>query len=154
MVNEDTDEQPSCPICYSADFGQCGHLIADIDTTFSEVNSGLISAALEDFQRIVNERLRAEINENRPKIFVDSELQSHWNDCVTVSREEDEPEVLPSFLLSWLILRLTEAGAVEPDGIIIDDGPPGFSSAVRLLFSNEPDQLVHRVYANAKLEMC
>jgi hypothetical protein len=153
MINENTGEAPKCPICSASKFWECGHLIADIDATFCEMHSGCLTSRESEFMRLMETRLQAELEDGRAMNFSDERLDEHWKDTVENNQRcSDPPEVLGGFFYSWLIIRLLDAGAIDADGPIIDEGPPGFSSEMRLLFADDPEELVDAVLQKAHAE--
>jgi hypothetical protein len=153
MENEDTGEAPKCPICNATEFGECGHLIADIDITFCEMHSGTLESKAREFQDIMEHRLGLELEGAQAAEFSDEQLDQHWRDAVDNNvGNEDFPVISGGFFYSWLIIRLEDAGAIDAEGPVIDEGGPGFSSALRLLFADDPEELVEAVLQKAREE--
>ncbi|MFM9816921.1 UNVERIFIED_CONTAM: hypothetical protein K0B97_03125 [Spiribacter pallidus] len=153
MINENTGEDPKCPICNASEFWECGHLIADIDVTFCEMHSGILKSRARAFQDIMERRLTLELEGAQAIDFSDEQLDQHWRDAVELNiGNEDFPIISGGFFYSWLIIRLEDAGAIDADGPVIDEGGPGFSSELRLLFSDDPEELVEAVLQKAREE--
>ena len=153
MMDEDAIEGAICPICGAVEFWECGHLIADIDITFCEVNSGELLSDQHKFAHLMEDRLRRDLRSYQSMTFLDERLDQHWKDAVRkIKRDSDYIEVSDKFFCSWLIFRLLEAGAIDANGPVVNFGPPGFSSEMRRLFSDNPERIIGVVLQRAKEE--
>jgi hypothetical protein len=153
MFNEDTGEEPKCPVCGASKFWECGHLLADFDITFCEVYTGSVMHHIDAIEELASSRLKYELRTGDRKIFDDEELQSRWNDSIYLNRNSKEDAHIDyGFLISWCIITLAIADAVDADGPIINDGPPGFSSHIRLLFAKDADATAKHLYRQATQE--
>jgi len=147
MRNEDTDEEVTCPICGVVD-DMCAHIVASIDRTFSETHAGEFYERETEFRALVEEAFLPHLQKGVKMDWGGGILNELWSEAVANYSAEYEEVALDGFCFYQLVDELfTEAGAIEPAGPIIDDGPPGMSSAVSLYYSEDPKQIVDDAYS-------
>lgn len=147
LVDEVTAEGPSCIYCGSRE--ECPHLVATIDRTFAECTGGALFDHVDRLREVVSDCVLATLKKRKnaaPRV-TDSELLSIINNA----RDKYDPEYTEEVFieerdfLSWLIDRLVDLGAEEPSGYMIEEGGPGQSSAITLLYALEPDRLIGKI---------
>ncbi len=147
MRNEDTDEEVACPICGVVN-DMCAHIVAHIDCTFSETHAGEFYARETEFRTIVEEAFLPRLQKGVKMDWGGEILNGLWSEAVASYSAEYDDFTLEGYYFYQLIGELFfEAGAIEPDGYIIDDGPPGMSSAMSLYYSEDPKQIVDDAYS-------
>ena len=52
-IIEETGKEPTCPVCGSPDYGDCGHLVADLDRSFCECQGGELYEKMAEFLNLV-----------------------------------------------------------------------------------------------------
>jgi len=146
VIDEETGEEPSCIYCGSR--GDCPHLVAVIDRTFAECNGGALYESIGRLRKIVSDCVAIAMQDDAAaKEIMDSELLSIIQGA-TDNHDSEYPEdvyIDERMFLSWLIDSLLDAGADELPGSIVEEGGPGQSSSLNLLYSPEPEVLIRSV---------
>lgn len=147
VVDEETGQEPSCIFCEDKD--GCPHLVAVIDRTFSECCGGALYETLDNLRDMLSDIVSGMIQapEYLDKDSVDYELGEVLQDAVENydPAYPDDIFIDNGMLLSWLIEALISAGAEEPPGDIVEQGGPGQSSALTLLYAKHPDRVIQQV---------
>jgi hypothetical protein len=144
-INEDTGEDVLCPICESPEFGECGHLVADFDRTYCECNGGEIFERQNEFIAIVEQAFLPHLQAGTSPALSSPELEELWNTAELHSLEDEPYVALDGYVFQHVLIEtLLESGAIEPEGSVIDPGGPGMTSAVSLLFSENPDDCIEK----------
>ena len=152
MRNEDTNESPVCTVCGTEEFGDCGHLVADLDITFSECEGGALYERLFDFTTALEIVFAA----NRSQDFQSNFgfyariLGGLWHEVQDDAAGGPENIVVTGpIFLKLLIELLRDAGADEYQGPVIIDGGPGNSTSCMLYFSKNPETTIQEAYRSS-----
>ena len=63
-IIEETGKEPTCPVCGSPDYGDCGHLVADLDRSFCECQGGELYEKMAEFLNLVEGAFLSHLTEN------------------------------------------------------------------------------------------
>lgn len=147
IIDENSGEEPSCVFCDSKD--SCPHLVAVIDRTFAQCSGGKIYNALGEFRDIVKEIafIQSSSAEFSGLALIDSGLGEMVRDALERRDPDDADEVFidEGAFLDWIVGELMDAGAEEPDGYFVEEGGPGQSSALTLLYAEDPSDVIGRL---------
>lgn len=143
MEDENTGQEPRCPVCGASEWWDCGHLVADFDLTFGECHSGEFYDRDHEFWSVLEEAMLTALAREEECNPTNEEIQQIWNYAkaeFSMGDEEIERDTPPFFRL--VIDLLEKAGAEEHPGSLVDPGGPGMTSSVTLLFSEKPKAVV------------
>ncbi len=147
VVDEETGQEPSCIFCDSRD--DCPHLVAVIDRTFSACNGGALYDSIGELRELLADRISATLANLQTfgEDGFDYELASIFRGAVENydPGQPDDVYVDEQMFLAWLIEALLNAGADEPPGYIVEEGGPGQSSALTLLYAPNPSAVISKV---------
>jgi hypothetical protein len=69
MHNEDTDQEPTCSICGTSEYLDCGHLVANIDKTFRECLDGAMYDRDWEFRSLIEDTFESASQRERLLVF-------------------------------------------------------------------------------------
>lgn len=150
MRNEDTNESPVCTVCGAEEFGDCGHLVADLDITFSECEGGALYEKLFDFTAALKTAFAANLSGDFQSNFgfYEKTMAKLWREVQDEAAGDMENIfVTGPIFLDLLIELLRDAGADEYPGPVVTDGGSGNSSSCRLYFSKNPEATIQEAYS-------
>lgn len=147
VIDEETGEEPVCMFCGAGD--DCPHLVAVIDRTFAECNGGVLYDAIDDLREVLSskileklkagERFRSESSDDEISAIANEAKENYLADY------PDDVYIDENMFLAWLTEQLIDCGADEPPGYIVEEGGPGQSSALTLLYAEEPKMVMQSV---------
>ncbi len=141
MIVEDTGESPKCPICNAKE--QCSHLVANIDRTFLHCYAGVFYELESDFRSEIGSTFIEKIKGAAESAWILDDLNDLWRESLdNYDREEDFIMLDGDVFYRLVIDMLLDAGAIDHPGLVIDEGGPGMTSAVSLLFAHDPKEVV------------
>ena len=144
VVDEESGQEPSCMFCDSKD--DCPHLVAAIDRTFAQCNGGALYDALGNLREVLSDKFLATLRAG--KVFdsgtLDDEIAAIAQEArVNYDLEYPDDVYIDEYMfLAWLTEVLIDAGAEEPPGYIVEEGGPGQSSALTLLYASDPKVVI------------
>lgn len=147
VVDEDTGQEPSCIFCDSKD--DCPHLVAVIDRTFAECTGGALYEAIDNLREILSDKILATLS--AAKDFDSGTVDDDIAAIAQQARDNHDSEYPDDIyidehrFLAWLTEALINAGAEEPSGHIVEEGGPGLSSALTLLYASDPRLMIETV---------
>lgn len=139
-----TGQEPSCIICGAT--WDCLHLVACIDITFSYCNGGILYDHIGELREFLEDAILTRI-----KSKCVSELRctnTVIDEILTEAIQQYDPEYIDSvyieehLFLTFLIDTLIDSGAEEFEGGLVEEGGPGQSSAITLLYAEDPLQVI------------
>jgi hypothetical protein len=140
VYDENTGEEPCCPICSSVE--GCDHLVAVIDKTFGECHGGTLYNRHGDIFSLIEDVFEKLSRAGEDPSFSDPELGALWE----ASEFEEDGDTIWVHLScgGWpfLISLLEGEGAIYPSNSIIEEGPPGLSSAMAYLYDDNPSVML------------
>ena len=142
VYDEETGEAPQCHICKSAE--NCEHLVAIIDTTYSENHGGALYGNESAFFTLIEDAFEKIHRSGSAPDFADVDLSELWNET---EFEEDGDNVWVHLNYGgwhFVITLLEDEGAIQPSTSMIEEGGPGMNSAMAYLYDEEPKLLVER----------
>lgn len=144
--NEDTGEEVVCLICQASEFWECGHLVGSFDLSFGECAGGEIYERFQEFIVLVEDNFRRHLIAGS-----DPKLNSHWlMDLWSEAFNNFDPDEIDyvhidhDIFIGFVVELLEEAGAIIDPGPTIDPGGPGMTSAMSLLFSKTPADVIDK----------
>lgn len=144
VVDEETGQEPSCIFCHSKD--DCPHLVAVIDRTFAACNGGALYEALDNLREILSAKILATLSAGKDfgSGAVDDEIAAIAQDARDNYDSEypDDICIDEYMFLAWLTEVLIDAGAEESPGYIVEEGGPGQSSSLTLLYASDPKLVI------------
>jgi hypothetical protein len=147
-VDENTGDTPACPICKAERYWDCGHLVANFDMTFGECQNGAIYDRMDEFTDALDRAFLIHLTKGADPYFSDMEIQCAWDSALENFEPEDETaNIERGLVLQALASRLIDCGACELEGDFLDEGGPGMSSAVTLLFAENPSEVIEKALA-------
>ena len=142
-IDENTGEDIVCPICDSAEYGDCGHLVAIFDKTFCECHGGAFYDRQSDFSNIIEGAFLLYLQNGSQPNLRNATLEDLWKTTKASTENDEDYADLDGYILQrFLIELLEESGAEEAPGALIDPGGPGMTSSICLLFSEQPSEVV------------
>jgi hypothetical protein len=142
-IIENTGKKPTCPVCKSSDYWDCGHLVADLDRTFHECQGGELYERIAEFSELVENAFLAHLTEKTVPNLEKWELDQLWETASERFDPDEEYVALDGDVFQRVLIELLEdCGAFElPEGLI-DPGGPGMTSWISLLFAEEPAKAI------------
>lgn len=151
-INEDTGETPICAICGNLEYWECDHLVADLDLTFNECVGGALFDRERDFEITLKDAFLPYLKRGSVPHLNDPDLKALWDDAKhTFSPEDDEVEFGQHVLNQACIGRLENAGAQAEH--FMEQGPPGLSSQITILFADDPEKVVDEMLSRFVMEV-
>lgn len=142
MEIEDSDEEVRCVICGSDE--PCRHIVADIDRTYCEVHHGALYERDDEFRSKIEDDFLRHIKAGTSPTWRREHLNELWKTGKDEYDAEWEHVPLDGLVFyPFVIELLEEAGAIDFPGSIVDPGGPGMTSAVSLLYAEEPTEVVN-----------
>ena len=144
VFDEVTGQEPSCTVCGSKDY--CPHQVAVIDRTFADCVGGVLYETIDKLRETLSVGISAKIKASQ-NVGVESS-DDYIASIVREAVEDYDPEypddiyIDENIFLAWLIEALIDAGAERHPGAIVEEGGPGQSSSLTLLYANDPKSLV------------
>ena len=147
VIDEETGEEPACPHCRSTD--DCPHLLAVIDRSCAECSGGALFGALDDLRELLAAKIGAALRSGKESWSSagDAEIAA----IAEEARENYDPEspdavyIDEDMFLEWIAEALLAAGAEELPGSFVEEGGPGQSSALTLLYAAKPARVLKAV---------
>ena len=142
-IIEETGEEPTCPICRSPEYGNCGHLVADLDRSFGECQGGALYEKLAEFSGLVEDAFLSHLIAHTIPKAGRWELGELWEAANENFDPDEDDVVLDSDIFQRVLIELLEdSGAFElPEGLM-DPGGPGMTSSISLLFAEDPAKVI------------
>jgi hypothetical protein len=141
VYDEDTGEEPRCPICNSAE--GCDHLVAIIDKTFGECHGGVLYDRHGELFSLIEDVFEKLFRAGGEPDFSDPDLGELWE----ASEFEEDGDTIWVHLgyggWPFLISIFEDEGAIQPGTSVIEDGPPGLSSAMAYLYYDNPSVMLN-----------
>ncbi|MDP9350559.1 MAG: hypothetical protein M3P51_03325 [Chloroflexota bacterium] len=142
MHDEDTGEDVECPFCGSGE--DCEHLLAVLDMTFHECRGGSVMTHLDTLRNQIQsafaERLRTQAAP------VESWKWDHlgelWDYSEDAYQSSGEVEIEEAAFLGLVVELLEQSGGEEYPGSVIDEGGPGFTSSMIVMYAADPAAVV------------
>jgi hypothetical protein len=137
LRDSDKNEVIRCPYCGSEE--DCSHNLAVIDETFNECQGGYSYERFHEFHRVAEEYFLQQLCKGTPKVSGrrDKLIGELWTHAVDNYAPGDEEISLDRYVLTDLIINLLE-GAGGQTRFFSEYGPPGFSSAMCMLYAKKP----------------
>ena len=149
MIDENTGEEPKCVICGSID--ECSHLLASIDHTFLECDSGALYDQDIEFRLEIEAVFLKNLMSGTKTKWENNELEELWGQAQTDFNNEGKDLMLDGYIFYRFLCGLLEnAGAINHPGSIAVYGGPGMSSAITLLYAEQPDRIIAKAMKNLK----
>lgn len=150
MIVEDTDEEPRCVICGSDE--ECAHLVANIDRTFLECYCGVFLDWEHTFRSEIQEVFLKLLRSGKEKKWRHDDLEQMWGQASNNYPAEGDDLMLDGYAFYRFVVELLEgAGAIDHPGSVVDDGGPGMTSSVSLLYSKRPKTVVKLAFKNLRI---
>ena len=149
IFDEETGEEPSCMFCDGTE--ECSHLLADIDHTFNDCAGGTLYVHIGDLREILLMRVRSLLEckiKSKPRgDLIDKEIYRLIKEAVEGFDPEypEEVSVDEYEFLELLVELFIAAGADEHPGHMVEEGGPGQSSRLTLLYAENPDEVIKAV---------
>ena len=141
MEVEDSDEAPKCVICGSEE--PCQHLVANIDRSFLDCYGGEFCERENEFRDQVEQTLIAHVKSGAKPVWKVQEINQIWEWGSThYDKENDYLEMDSDAFYRLVAELLVDEWAIEHPGQVIDDWGPRFTSAMTLLFAEDPKKVV------------
>lgn len=142
IIFETTGEEPTCMYCgIRPSESSCRHLVALIDRTFRECNAGTLYGSVDSFHDEIEKFLArwAQTKKSIPRRI--RRFNGTLAELLVSSMKHQD---IDGWLFWKLLVELlTKAGGEEPaGGLIIEEGGPGFTSVVSLIYSKRPVAVV------------
>ena len=153
VEDEDSGDVAKCVICESEKYWECGHLVACFDLSFNECRSGSFCKRIDDFSSLIENSFIEFIKNGIEPNFDKSIDDYKWNELWTYFKESYDGD-LSSVVLDDDILKqiyidiLEDCGAFNFGGTLIEDDGPGMTSAIKLLFEDEPEKIVDQAFSS------
>jgi hypothetical protein len=142
-IIESSGQEPNCPVCKSPQYGDCGHLVADLDRTFYECLGGALYEQIAEFSELVETAFQAHMSANTEPRFEKWHLGDLWHAARESFDPDDDCVVLDGAIFQLFIMNLLEDhGAFQSQEYLIELGGPETSSAISLLFAEDPDKVI------------
>jgi hypothetical protein len=153
-IIEETGEGPTCPICESPEYGDCGHLVADLDLSFGECQGGALYEKMAEFSSLIEDAFLLHLNTNTVPNSGKWELGELWEAANENFDPDEEYVALDSDIFQRVLIELLEdSGAFElPEGLM-DTGGPGMTSSISLLFAEEPAKVIKLAKEKLSIEL-
>jgi hypothetical protein len=153
-INEDTGEDVTCPLCRAEEWWGCGHLVAAFDRSFGECSGGELYGRENEIQEILERAFLPHLKASTSPRLVDDDVMQLWETAKLQLSEEEEYLDFDGYVVQRLLIEaLRNAGAVEPEGTLIDPGGPGMTSLVALLFAENPGICLNDAKAWVRLRL-
>ena len=153
-IREDTGEDVLCPICATSEYWECGHLVAGFDKTFCECFGGEIFDRQHEFKVLVEEAFLPHLRAGTSPALSASGLKELWQTAELQSFEDEPCVALDGYVFQQVLIEtLRASGAIKPEGSLIDPGGPGMTSAVSLLFSEDPQDCLETAMASLRVHL-
>jgi hypothetical protein len=141
MYVEDTDETPKCVICGSEE--DCKHLVANIDRTFLECYCGAFYEKEADFRFEIESTFLELLKSGKSRKWAHDDITQMWDQACEDFTTEGEDFMLDGYAFYRFTVELLEnAGAIDHPGQVIDEGGPGMTSSVSLLYADKPNDVI------------
>ncbi|MDC1213879.1 hypothetical protein N8000_05330 [Rhodospirillales bacterium] len=141
MFNEDTGEDVVCLVCGADD--DCGHIVADIDRTFSRCSGGEFLERDREFRELIKTAFMERAANKEHTAWSEYYLEELWQKSEVVDgMERHLIELHDNAFFDLLDELFLAEGAEKPDGSVIDEGGPGFTSAVSIYYGEEPKEII------------
>ncbi|WP_148043673.1 hypothetical protein [Paracoccus methylarcula] len=143
-VNPDTGEEPICPLCGAEHYGDCGHLVADIDNTFGECLGGELYDRDGEFYDLINHDFLHHLSSKTSPSLVDFNLQGIWEQAAAEFNDGDEDIFVDrTAFIRMLTDLLEDAGGSRYPGPLEDSEGPGMTSSITLIFASNPKEIIN-----------
>lgn len=154
-INEDTGEEPVCPVCDAADYWSCGHLVASIARSFWECRGGAFQDHESRVSTVTEAAFLSHIQNGSEPQFTGSEaFDELWGEARANYKPGDDDVELDGDIYQRFVIELLEsAGAFETHEPLIEEGGPGMSSAMTLLFAEDAPKVVDQALEQLKREI-
>lgn len=147
VIDEGTGQEPSCIFCKSK--SDCSHLVAVIDRSFAGCNGGVLFQNIDNLRSLLTGIITGMVQAagEFDESLVDYEIAAIFRKAFENhdSAYPDDIYIDDGLFLQWLVTALIDAGADEPPGYIVEEGGPGQSSALTLLYAENPKQVIQKV---------
>ena len=143
-----------CPHC-GAEEENCPHLLALIDETFSECGGGYASTRCEEFSEVIEDSLSKLLRKSKRKRvrWNDKEIQELWHYALkNYSPEDGEVSLDPSAVTNLIVKSLKSSGG-EYSGPVYEEGGPGLSSVLCLLYAEKPKKAFDAALSKLKARL-
>ena len=154
IFDEETGDEPSCMFC--DDTEECSHMLACIDHTFVDCDGGVLYFHLDDFREILSTRVRESLDCKIKSKSVGNKIGKEIYQIIKDSTKEFDPNCPEDVcidnrrFLDVLVDLFIAAGAEKPPGHIVEEGGPGFSSSLTLLYAENPEEIIKTVQERLK----
>jgi hypothetical protein len=143
MYIEDTGEEPKCVICGSEE--ECDHLVANIDRTFLECWGGAFYENEDEFRDEIQSTFIKLLKSGKSRKWPHDDITQMWDQAGEDYAADGEDFRLDGYAFYRLAVELlVEAGAIDPPGQVIDEGGPGMTSSVSILYAEEPAKVTEK----------
>ena len=141
MIVEETGDGPKCPICNADE--DCNHLVANIDTTFLECYAGEFYERESDFRSEIEDTFIEKIKGSAEIVWKQDDINELWRESLDNYDPDEDYMMLDGHVFYRIVIdMLLDAGAIDHPGQVIDEGGPGMTSAVSLLYAHDPKEVV------------
>lgn len=152
IEDEDTGEAAKCVICGSEEYWECGHLVAEFDLSFNQCNGGSFCNRAEEFAELIESAFIEFIKKGIEPNFGKSNDAQQWCELWKHAKKdfddvEDYIYIDGDISAQIFIEMLENCGASSLGGMLLEDGGPGMTSVVKLLFEDEPESAVNLALA-------
>jgi hypothetical protein len=109
-----------------------------MDTTFNECQGGYALEKCREFDELVADAFRAELQRGRSKksVWSDPQVSELWHKAVKSDSGEDIS--LDPYIMTTLIIRLIADAGGDASHMTEESGLPGFTSTITILHAKKP----------------
>lgn len=139
MWDENTGQEIKCIIC-GGEY-DCQHLLAELDRTFGHCKLGYACNHYDDFENLLISHFKKALSLGNGKDhdWDIQEINHIWLESLEYSDPHtDDIYISTGYFFPLLTEIFVENGGIEYPGLIEDGGGPGSSSAIQLVYSDNP----------------
>lgn len=153
-IIEETGQQPTCPVCQSSDYWDCGHLVASFDRSFCECQGGELYKRMPEFSNLVENAFLSHLTKKAVPSVGEWELDELWKTAHESFESDEEYIELDGDIFQRVLIQLLEdSGAFELPERLMDLGGPGMTSSMSLLFAEEPAKVIELAVKKLSIEL-
>lgn len=147
-IYEESGREVVCPICRDEFYHDCGHLVGDFDRTYCEYLGGSVVDHVEVFSSQIETAFLSHLRcGSESRLDLCQSFSELWDAAKKNYKPEQDELVFDGNIFQRVLIELlTEVGVQQPDGYLVDPGPPSFTSSVVLLFADSPSKVVDQAF--------
>ncbi|MGF1531258.1 MAG: hypothetical protein ACFCU4_07845 [Puniceicoccaceae bacterium] len=144
ITDEETGDQVGCIFCGSTD--DCPHLVGIIDLTFAECHGGVLYEGVDSLKKILEDKILTRLKA-REKFKAKSasyevlQMAKAAKSCYD-RKDPDDVWIDNYQFIPWIKDILIDSGGEEPMGYLVEEGGPGMSSTVSILYAENPQDVL------------